>query len=279
MSPSISGPVSTWPDQAPGGEPEWLVLDDQEACAAAAAERIAGILADAVAARGRADWATTGGSTPAGIYRHLARPPLRDAVPWERVDIWLGDERFVPRTSDWCNARIGDRDLVAAGAGSTLAGVRIHAWPVDAALATGRDAAWTAVQYVRELHENGVPFADGQPVLDIVLVGIGPDGHLLSVFPGSEAFDTEAPALAIPAPTHVAPRVERVTLNPRVLDVARHVMAVAHGASKAGILGEIFGPVRDPRRLPAQLARRTGATWMVDRAAAAGVTLGAQPAG
>lgn len=268
---SRSGAPSAWPEPAPAGEPEWLVLDDQNACAAEAAARIAQILAAAVSARGRADWATTGGSTPAGIYRRLAQAPWRDAVPWERVHIWLGDERFVPRTDDWCNARIGDRDLVAAGAGSSLASVRIHAWPVDAAIALGRDAAWCAEQYIDEMRENGVPFRKGQPVLDIVLVGIGPDGHLLSVFPGSEAFNTEAPSMAIPAPTHVAPRVERVTLNPRVLDVARHLMAVVQGAGKAGILAEIFGPVRDPRRLPAQLALRAGATWIVDRAAAAGL--------
>lgn len=270
--------MGAWPDQPPVGEPEWLVLEDRDACAAEAARQIAGILADAVTARGRADWATTGGSTPAGIYRELAQPPLRDSVPWARVDIWLGDERFVPRTDDWCNARIGDRDLVAAGAGTSLASVRIHAWPVDAALAGGHDATWTADQYVEEMHATGVPFVNGQPALDIVLVGIGPDGHLLSVFPGSQAFDTEAPALAIPAPTHVAPKVERVTLNPRVLDAARHVLVVAHGASKAAILGEIFGPVRDPRRLPAQLARRSGATWIVDRPAASAVAFDTRPA-
>lgn len=250
------------------GEPDWLVLDDPETCAAAAAERIAGILAAAVNERGRADWATTGGSTPAGIYRHLAQPPLRDTVPWNRVHIWLGDERFVPRRDDSSNARVGDRELVAAGAGSALASVHIHAWPVDEALAEGRDAAWCAERYIVEMRTAGVPFESGQPVLDIVLVGIGPDGHLLSVFPGSEAFDTEAPALAIPAPTHIAPMVERVTLNPRCLAVARQVMAVAHGAGKAAILAEIFGPVHDPRRLPAQLVRRAGATWIVDRAAA-----------
>ena len=264
--------LGAWPAILPAGEPEILVLADQDGCAAMAAEQIAGILAAAVNERGRADWATTGGSTPAGIYRYLSQPPLRDTVPWERVHIWLGDERFVPRSDDWCNARIGDRDLVAAGAGTELARTTIHAWPVDEALVQGKDAAWCAGRYIEEMRASGVPFQNGQAVLDIVLVGIGSDGHLLSVFPGSEAFDTEAPALAIPAPSHVAPRVERVTLNPRCLDVARNVMAVSHGAGKAAILGEIFGPGRDPRRLPAQLARRGGATWIIDRAAGANVT-------
>lgn len=263
--------IETWPTGASTGEPEILVLPDQDACAALAAERIAGILAAAVNERGRADWATTGGSTPAGIYRHLSQAPLRDTVPWSRVNIWLGDERFVPRGDDWCNARIGDRELVGAAPGTALEQTTIHAWPVDEALTLGEDGAWCAARYIEMMRESGVPFENGQAVLDVVLVGIGPDGHLLSVFPGSTAFDTEAPALDIPAPDHIAPKVERVTLNPRCLDVARHVMAVAHGASKAAILGEIFGPGRDPRRLPAQLARRPGATWIVDRAAAANV--------
>ena len=258
-----------WPRVLPAGEPEILVLPDQDASAATAAERIAGILAAAVNDRGRADWATTGGSTPAGIYRHLAQPPLRDTVPWERVHIWLGDERFVPRSDDLCNARIGDKDLVAAGAGTALDRTTIHAWPVDEALARGEDAAWCADRYIEEMRASGVPFRDGQAVLDVVLVGIGPDGHLLSVFPGSEAFDSEAPALDIPAPSHVAPRVERVTLNPRCLDVARKVIVVSHGASKAAVLGEIFGALRDPRRWPAQLARRPGVLWILDSAAAA----------
>jgi 6-phosphogluconolactonase len=251
------------------GEPEVLVLPDADAASALAAERIAAILAEAVAARGRADWATTGGSTPAGIYRHLAKAPLRDTVPWHLVHIWLGDERFVPRGDEWCNARIGDRDLVAAGRGTDLERVHLHAWPVDEALAEGRDAAWCAEQYAAELRRQGLEVADGQPVLDIVLVGIGPDGHVLSVFPGSQAFESEAWAMAIPAPTHIGPMVERITLNPKVLLVARNVLAVVHGTAKAAIVGEIFGPDWDPLRLPAQLARRPGATWILDEAAAA----------
>ena len=110
---------------------------------------------------------------------------------------------------------------------------------------------------------------DGWPVLDLVLLGVGGDGHVLSVFPGSAAFKSKAWALGIPAPTHIEPHVERVTLNPAILAVAREVLVVMHGADKAAILGDIFGPEVDPTRWPAQLTRRAGATWVLDEAAAA----------
>ena len=102
-----------------------------------------------------------------------------------------------------------------------------------------------------------------------MLLGIGADGHLLSVFPGSAAFDSTELAMAIPAPTHIEPHVERVTLNPAVIGAARQVLVVAYGSDKAPVLAHIFGPERDPRRWPAQLARRAGATWILDEAAAA----------
>ena len=72
--------------------------------------------------------------------------------------------------------------------------------------------------------------------------------------------------MAIPAPTHIEPHVERVTLNPAILRVARRIVVVMHGAGKAAILGDIFGAESDPRRWPAQLARREGATWILDEA-------------
>jgi 6-phosphogluconolactonase len=80
--------------------------------------------------------------------------------------------------------------------------------------------------------------------------------------------------LAIPAPTHIEPHVERVTLNPAVLGVARDLLAVATGSDKAPVLGQVFGDERDPRRWPAQLARRAGATWILDEAAAADLPRG-----
>jgi 6-phosphogluconolactonase/glucosamine-6-phosphate isomerase/deaminase len=74
--------------------------------------------------------------------------------------------------------------------------------------------------------------------------------------------------MAIPAPTHVEPHVERVTLNPAVLGVARQVIVMASGSGKAGVLADVLGPERDPARWPAQLARRGGAVWILDEAAA-----------
>ena len=92
---------------------------------------------------------------------------------------------------------------------------------------------------------------------------------MLSVFPGSAALDSDQLALAIPAPTHIQPHLERVTLNPAVLGVAREVLVAAVGADKAPVLANVLGPERDPRRWPAQLAARDGATWILDTASAA----------
>lgn len=249
--------------------PERIVVADPDSAAAVAAERIARILADAVADRGRADWATTGGSTPVGIYRRLIEPPLRDAVPWPQVHVWWGDDRFVPRDHPLSNVHPLDDVLLDPVHGVPLPVANLHPFRTGESIGAGWDAAWAASTLAGELAAADLPERDGWPILDLVLVGIGGDGHLLSVFPGSAAFDATEWALAIPAPTHIEPHVERVTLNPALLGVARHVLAVAHGEGKAAIVAEIFGPVRDPRRWPAQLALGDAATWIVDEAAAA----------
>lgn len=280
------------------GVPEIVVLADATAVSHAAAERIADALAGAIAARGVAHWATTGGSTPGPIYEALVRPPLRDRVDWGRVSLWWGDERFVPRSDPASNVRLVDRVLLGDG-GVAIPPERVHPVPVDAVLASAGGPAIAAgaggpaesasgpaesasgpaeagaglpaeaaARYAAELHAE-VPFDGGQPVFDLVIVGVGPDGHVLSVFPGSEAFGSAEPVMPIPAPTHVEPHLARVTLNPAMLDRARTLIAVVHGAAKAGIVGTLLGPERDERRWPAQRARRAGATWLLDAAAAA----------
>jgi 6-phosphogluconolactonase len=113
----------------------------------------------------------------------------------------------------------------------------------------------------------------GVPVFDLVLLGIGPDGHLMSIFPGSPAIGSDRLALGIPAPTHVEPHVPRVTFNPSILAASPALLVMVGGESKAELLAGILdGPRVDPASpagLPAQLARRSNATWLIDSAAAA----------
>lgn len=272
------------------GEPERVVLDDPEAVSTAAAERIACALRAAVEERGRADWATTGGSAALPIYQALAAPPLRDEVPWPNVQLWWGDDRYVPRDHPQSNVMPADQALINSSAlsgqsgwgedardvrsgrdgGAPIPPLNIHPIRAAEALGNGGGPGWAAEQYEQELRASGIDVADGWPVFDVLVLGIGPDGHLLSVFPGSAALDDDrAWVLPVPAPNHVEPHVARVTLNPRVISVARNVLVVTHGAGKAEVLAAVFGSQRDPHRWPAQLARRDGATWLLDRAAAA----------
>jgi 6-phosphogluconolactonase len=153
--------------------------------------------------------------------------------------------------------------------GAPIPAENVHPFPTGEAIGEGRGAAWCAAALADELRSAGLMEVEGWPAFDLMLLGIGPDGHVLSVFPGSPAFDSRDLAIAIPAPTHVEPHVERVTLNPAALGVVRRVIVVAYGADKAPVLAEVFGTERDERRWPAQLARRAGAIWILDEAAAA----------
>jgi 6-phosphogluconolactonase len=254
-----------------------VVLADPEAALAAAAERIAGSLADAVGRRGRADWATTGGSTPVGIYRQLAAPPLLDEIPWPNIHVWWGDDRFVPRDHPASNVKALDDILIGYGEGESpnyaqpgvpLPTENLHPFRTAEAIGSGAGAAGCAAALASELRAADLEQADGWPVFDLMFLGLGPDGHLLSVFPGSPALDSDALALAVPAPTHIEPHIERVTLNPAVVGVAREVLMVVVGAGKAAAVAEVLGQTRDPRRWPGQLAVRPNATWILDAGSA-----------
>jgi 6-phosphogluconolactonase len=262
--------------------PEILVVADPQEAAAAAAKRIATILAEAVAERGRADWATTGGSSVVGIYRRLVAEPLRDSVPWPTIHVWWGDDRYVPRDHPLSNVKPLDDILLGIGlteegvAGGRGPGVPIpsgnlHPFRTAEAIGGARGAAWCAAMLADELAAAHLASDGPWPVLDLVLLGMGADGHVLSVFPNSPALGAVELALPIPAPSHIEPHVERVTLNPSLIGAARKVLVVVTGAAKAAVLADVFGETRDPARWPAQLARRSEATWILDSTAAAGL--------
>jgi 6-phosphogluconolactonase len=256
------------------GEPDLAVVADPATAALAAAERIASALLAAVQRRGRADFCTTGGSVPIPIYRFLSTSPLVDAIPWPQVHVWWGDDRFVPRGHPESNVTAVD-DVLLGGAESErgsapLPTANIHPFPVDEALAESRDTGWCAAHYAEEMSRH-LPLAEGNwPLFDLILVGVGDDGHVLSVFPGSPALVSMDWAMGVPAPTHIGPHIPRLTLNPRLLD-ASPVLVVTWGERKAEALSHVFGDQRDGSRWPVQRARRPGATWIVDEAAAAHV--------
>jgi 6-phosphogluconolactonase len=255
------------------GEPGVAIFNDPEALADAAAERVADALVAAVEHRGRADLATTGGSTPAALYVRLASAPLRRRVPWAYVHIWWGDDRYVPRDHPLSNVFSVDEILLDEVHGVPLPLEHVHPWPTGRAIAENLGPDWCADTYAAEARAELPLDPAGRPVFDQVLLGIGPDGHLLSVFPGSPAIGSGRLALGIPAPTHVEPHLPRVTFNPSILEATREIVVMVSGAAKADVLARILdGPRLDPGSsdgLPAQLARRPSASWLVDAAAAA----------
>jgi 6-phosphogluconolactonase len=251
------------------GEPARIVAADPDGVALAAADLLVDRVEMAIAIRGRADVALTGGSTPRAMYRRLLEPRLRDRVHWELVHLWWGDDRYVRRVDPLSNLSLADEALLAPD-GLPIPPDNVHPFQVDAAISGGRGPGWCAANYATEV-VAALPAVDGWPSFDLALVGIGGDGHLLSVFPGSAALRSDRVGLAIPAPTHIEPQVERVTLNPAILGAASHVLAMAGGAAKAEVVARILDGPRDPDVYPGTLARRAGATWILDAAAAAGL--------
>ena len=272
----------------PSAEPEVHVLSDPETLSDEAAERVLAGLREAIEGRGEAHLALTGGSTAGGLYARLASPARRDTIDWSRVHLWWGDERYVPSDHPESNTRLALDILLGvaahhAGTGTgalgtdidsgQLPGVRVpmeqvHRFETDEAIREQRGPEWAAADYAGKL--SSVPAgSDGLPSFDVVLLGVGPDGHILSVFPGSRALAPDAAlAVAVPAPEHVAPRVPRLTVNPRLVQTARRVLVMVAGQRKADTIAEVLrGPI-DTARFPAQLARRPGAVWLLDRAAA-----------
>ncbi len=245
-----------------------VVADDPAGLARLAADLVIASLAGAIGARGVAHVALTGGSSAAGLYAALRDPERARALDWGRVHAWLGDDRFVPLDHPDSNAGLAVRDLTDAGAGP-LPRANLHEVPVAATLAEGAGPDAAASRYAAEIAAR-VPHAAGVPVFDLVLLGIGGDGHLLSVFPESPALAAGVPvALGIAAPTHITPHLPRVTLAPTILPAARRVLPIAAGAGKAAVLARVLGAPGPVAELPARLARLPQAIWLLDPAAAA----------
>jgi 6-phosphogluconolactonase len=244
-------------------EPEVVVAED----AAAARQRLAEMFADAaraaVAARGRFDVALAGGRTPAGAYDLLRLPPLYGRVPWRRVHVWFGDERCVAPDHPDSNYGMAKEHL--------LDGVPVPADQVHR-FAGEDDPEQAALRYAVEL-DAAFPPRGGGPryAFDLVLLGMGGEGHTASLFPHS-------PALASPLPT-AAPFVpklgaRRLTLTPRAINDARLVVFLVTGGGKAWAVRETLRGEGPDEALPARVIRpaRGRVVWILDPEAAAGLS-------
>ena len=246
-----------------------VVVADAGAVAEAAADRVVAVLGGAIEMRGIAHLALTGGSSAEALYQALLAPGRRSAVDWSRVEAWWGDDRLVDESDSLSNVRIARETILAPTTGLGIPPAQIHPFPIEAARAQGLGPAWVAATHAARLAERLPVDSAGRPVFDLILLGMGGDGHILSAFPGSAALDPSAAmVLDVPAPTHIEPHVPRVTVHTRLVTAARHVLLMCLGAAKARRVAEVLEGPLDPDRLPAQLARDDNATWILDGAAA-----------
>lgn len=221
--------------------------------AQAAARAFAENAERAIAERGRFTVALAGGSTPRATYGILARD-YPDAMDWPRVHVFFGDERTVPPDHEDSNYRMAKEALLDHVPAGSVHPMRGELVPEEA-----------AASYEKELREF---FGEEPPTLDLVMLGIGGDGHTASLFPETGALDvTDRLVVANPVPKL---GTTRLTLTVPVLNAARDVFFLVAGEDKAEALKEILEGDADLRDYPAGLVQPEGGpTWMVDRAAAA----------
>jgi 6-phosphogluconolactonase len=230
---------------------------DLEALSRAAAGLFVRQAKDAVQQRGRFGVALSGGTTPRRTYALLAQSPFREQVPWERTHVFWGDERCVAPDDPRSNARLAREALLD----------RVPVPPRQVHPISCRTSPETAArEYAAVLREY---FGAGPASFDLILLGLGENGHTASLFPGDAALDER---VRWTAPVLVAdPDLHRVTLTASLLNQAAMVAFLVAGAAKAGMLREVLQGPRDPRRLPAHLINpeKGELYWLVDREAAA----------
>lgn len=238
------------------------VVADAAALAREAAATLVATTSEAVAKAGSASVALSGGSTPKQMGALLASESWRANVPWDRIQFFWGDERWVPLDSDQSNAGEALRGyLEPVGVPSA----NIHPFAT-----TGVEPDASASAYEATIREivPGAPV----PSFDLLLLGMGDDGHTASLFPGTAAIH-EADRLVV---AHFVPKLDatRLTFTPPLINAARQVVFLAAGAGKAERLRDVLEGPTDLDTLPSQVVRPvTGSlTWLVDEAAVANLS-------
>lgn len=234
------------------------IYPDDKLLAAGAAEKIAALLNERLACRDVVSLVLSGGSTPRNVYRLLGEH-YHTRVPWERAHFFWGDERCVPPEDSRSNFRLASEELLDK---LKIPPQNIHRMRGE------KDPTAAAAEYEREFRDV-IASGNSLPACDLVLLGLGDDGHTASLFPGTTAITEEAKLV-----THVfVPKLnaDRMTMTLPVFNNARTVLFLVSGASKASILREVLEERNES--LPAtHVNPRCGELlWFLDEAAASGL--------
>jgi 6-phosphogluconolactonase len=233
------------------------VVDDAEALAHAAAEHL---IARMTRTSDRIGVCLTGGSSPQRLYQLLGTAPYRGRLPWERIHWFMGDDRFVPLGDERSNMGSAMRAFLDASA------PRENVHPVDVGAGTP-DAAARGYQDALERFYGASQLDAARPVFDLVLMGLGPDGHTASLFPGDAALKETTRWVVGVEQAKLEPFVPRVTLTIPMLASTREMLFLVTDGDKRDVLTRVL----DGADLPAAHARADGdLVWLLTRAAAPG---------
>ena len=231
------------------------VVEDAEALAHAAAERL---IARVTRTSDRIGICLTGGSSPQRLYQLLAAAPYRSRLPWERIHWFMGDDRFVPLDDARSNMGIAMRAFLDASA------PRENIHPIDVGAGTP-DAAARRYQDTLERFYGASQRDAARPLFDLVLMGLGPDGHTASLFPGGAALAETTRWVVGVEEAKLAPFVPRVTLTIPTLASTREMLFLVTDGDKRDVLTRVLNGAD----LPAACARADGdLVWLLTRAAA-----------
>lgn len=239
----------------PASKREITIVSDRQALAETAAQRL---IARIAANPKRPAICLTGGSTPQQLYELLATSPWREQIPWARVHWFMSDDRFVPHDDPLSNIGMARKAFLDACAPAE----NVHAIRTDRT--TPDEAAELYEQELRTFHPS--PLDKDPPLFDAVLMGVGPDGHTASLFPGTLALAEHSKWAVGVAQANVAPFVPRVSLTVPCLASTREMLFLASGRDKRDILGQVLAGSDLPA---ARVQSAHGETvWLIDQAAA-----------
>ena len=231
------------------------IYDDPETLSSAAAELFAQRAQETIEQHANFRVVLAGGSTPLATYQKLARPPLRDQIPWKNIYVFWGDERCVPLDEERSNYYQTNKTL--------LSKVPIPVQQIYP-IRCSHDPEEASRQYLATLRSF---FDESPPRFDLVLLGMGSDAHTASIFPG---FPLDRSKIWVEAAYGGEPELWRITLTPEIINRAHLVLFLVQGKSKARALEQVLHGPNNPLMLPAQRIRPVSGEliWMVDRNAA-----------